>query len=82
MKPCDQNLLRTLDLTNEMIKLANQGDIDREDVGCGIIYGILRDSGYKIRKLVEEELDKHHAKRLWEKKQLSSYPESGSKLKL
>lgn len=82
MKACDQNLQKTLELTNEMIKLANQGDIDREDVGCGILYGIVRDSGYKIRKLVLEEMEKHKAKRLWEEKHVRSYPYSGNKLKL
>ena len=38
-----------------MIDLADQGDVDREDNGCGILYGVLRDSAYQLKKLAEEE---------------------------
>ena len=68
MKPCDYNIKTALDLTNAMIRLADKGDADREDVGCGILYGLLRDSGYKIKKMAEEEKSKHIAKGWWEKK--------------
>ena len=48
-----------------MIALANQGDTDREDNGCGILYGILRDSAYKLKKLAEEEKQNHVRKGWW-----------------
>ncbi|MBC8247458.1 MAG: hypothetical protein H8E81_07725 [Deltaproteobacteria bacterium] len=48
-----------------MIELANKGDADREDVGCGILYGILRDSGYKLKKLAEKEKKSHIQKGWW-----------------
>ena len=67
MKPCDQNILQTIQLTQAMIRLADQGDADREDTGCGILYGILRDSAYKILKLAEEEKRRHQAKGWWPK---------------
>ena len=51
MKPCDKNIQKTLSLTENMIDLAEKGDIDREDTGCGILYGVMRDSAYKIKKL-------------------------------
>lgn len=62
MKPCDQNIKKTLALASEMIKLADQGDAEREDTGCGIIYGIMRDTAYKLIKLAQEEQKKHKAK--------------------
>lgn len=62
MKPCDRNIQSTLRLVEEMIKLADQGDIDREDTACGILYGILRDSAYKLKQLAEVEKAKHMAK--------------------
>ncbi len=68
MKPCDYNIKTALDLTNAMIRLADKGDAEREDVGCGILYGLLRDSGYKIKKMAEEEKNKHIAKGWWDKK--------------
>lgn len=66
MKPCDQNLKRTILLAERMIQLADVGDGDREDTGCGILYGMLRDSGYKIKRLAEKEKHKHVAKGWWD----------------
>lgn len=48
-----------------MIWLADQGDADREDNGCGILYGVLRDSAYKLKKLAEEERVNHIRKGWW-----------------
>lgn len=61
MRPCDNNIHLTLRLVNEMIQLADKGDADREDIGCGILYGVLRDSAYKLKRLAEEEKKKHIA---------------------
>lgn len=63
MRQCDQNIRQTLKITDEMIKLAIRGDTHREDSGCGILYGILLDSAYKIKKLAEEELKAHMGRR-------------------
>lgn len=65
MKPCDRNIKRTIHLTQEMIELADQGDADREDTGCGVLYGVLRDSAYKIRQLAEKEKGRHQDKGWW-----------------
>ena len=65
MKPCDKNIKKTLSLTADMIDLAEKGDVDREDTGCGILYGIMRDSAYKLKKLAELEKDKHIKKGWW-----------------
>ena len=64
-KPCDKNLQRTMDLTEEMILLADQGDAQREDTGCGVLYGVLRDAAYKLRRLAEEEIERHKTKGWW-----------------
>ena len=65
MRPCNDNIKKTLDLTEKMIKLANKGDIDREDTGCGILYGVLLDSAYKLKKLAEREKEAHIKKGWW-----------------
>lgn len=65
MKACNDNIRRTLALVADMIKLADKGDSDREDVGCGIIYGILRDSAYKLKQLAEKEKTAHMEKGWW-----------------
>ena len=64
MKPCDRNIQSTLELVKNMIEIADKGDIEREDTGCGILYGVLRDSAYKVKKLAEEE-KKNHVKKGW-----------------
>lgn len=58
-EPCTRNLQRLVNLTREMLALADEGDRDRDDSHCGIIYGILRDSAYRLRKLAEEEIARH-----------------------
>ena len=65
MKPCNRNIERTLQLTDEMIELAKIGDAEREDTGCGILYGVLLDSGYKPRRLAEKEKENHIKKGWW-----------------
>ncbi|MBW1608453.1 MAG: hypothetical protein JRF45_06020 [Deltaproteobacteria bacterium] len=65
MKSCDYNIKRTLNLVDEMIRVADKGDIDREDTGCGILYGVLRDAAYKLKKLAEQERENHIQKGWW-----------------
>lgn len=65
MKPCNANIIRTLELVDMMIALANQGDAERQDAGCGIMYGILRDSAYRLKKIAEQEKNSHKLKGLW-----------------
>jgi len=48
-----------------MLKAADKGDVVREDNGCGVLYGVLRDSAFKIKKLAEAERDAHIRKGWW-----------------
>ena len=65
VKPCDKNILKTYELARQMITLADQGDAEREDIGCGILYGMLRDSAYKILQLADQEKIAHQKKGWW-----------------
>jgi len=65
VRPCNLHIARTLQLANEMIDLADQGDSDREDNGCGILYGVLRDSAFKLKQLAEAERRNHIRKGWW-----------------
>lgn len=65
MKPCDEAIKRTLDLVKDMLDLADEGDAVREDTGCGVLYGVVRDSAFKIKKLAEAERDAHIRKGWW-----------------
>jgi hypothetical protein len=65
VRPCNLHIIDTLNLVEEMIYLADRGDADREDIGCGILYGVLRDSAFKLKKLAEEERLNHIRKGWW-----------------
>jgi hypothetical protein len=67
VRPCNLHIAKTLKLVEDMICLADRGDTDREDNGCGILYGVLRDSAYKLKKLAEEERQNHIKKGWWSK---------------
>jgi hypothetical protein len=69
VKPCNLHIIKTLKLVEEMMELADRGDADREDNGCGILYGVLRDSAYKLKKLAEYEKQNHITKGWWQEKQ-------------
>jgi hypothetical protein len=65
LRPCSENIQKTLRLVEEMLRLADQGDADREDIGCGVLYGVLRDTAFKLKKLAEEERQAHIRKGWW-----------------
>jgi hypothetical protein len=65
MKKCDENIRKILTLVDRMAEIADEGDMAREDSGCGVLYGVLRDSAYKIKRLAEEERDAHIRKGWW-----------------
>lgn len=65
MRPCDESISDTLDLIRVMLDLADRGDAVREDTGCGVLYGVLRDSAFKIKNLAEKEKEVHIKKGWW-----------------
>ena len=65
MRPCDKSIVETLDMVKNMLDLADRGDAVREDKGCGVLYGVLRDSAFRIKQLAEEEREAHIKKGWW-----------------
>lgn len=65
MKECNKAIIKSLDLAREMLILSDEGDARREDAGCGVLYGVIRDSAYRIRQLAEEEREAHIKKGSW-----------------
>ena len=70
LRACSETIKKTLDIVQNMLKLADEGDAVREDVGCGILYAVLRDSAYKIKKLAEAERVAHVKKGWWGEKEV------------
>lgn len=65
MKPCDESLKKVMELTKKMFAISDEGDAVREDTRCGVLYSVLRDSAYRIKRLAEEEIDAHIKKGWW-----------------
>jgi hypothetical protein len=65
MKLCDESIKKPFTLVEDMLGLADEGDAVREDTGCGVLYGVLRDSALKIKKLAELEKGAHIKKGWW-----------------
>ncbi|MBL7175475.1 MAG: hypothetical protein ISS66_06580 [Desulfobacteraceae bacterium] len=65
MKPCDEIVKKTIDLAEKMLDLADEGDAVREDTNCGVLYSVLRDSGYRIKQFAEAEREAHIKKGWW-----------------
>jgi len=65
-KPFNDNIRRVLRLTRDMMVLADEGDTNRQDRSCGVLYGTLRDSAYKLRELAEKEKEFHQKNGIWD----------------
>ncbi len=66
-KECDINIARTIEIAQQMIKLAQTGYEQRKDPSCGILYGILLDSGYRLLDMAQKEKHTHKQKGWWNK---------------
>lgn len=66
LQPQNENLRKALILSRELLALADEGDRDRRDDPCGILFGIMRDMGYRLRKLLEEEMERHKKEGTWD----------------
>lgn len=66
MKKCNENIEKLIKLSNKMLALADKGDENRDDTSCGVMYGLLRDYGYKLKKLALQEKQKHLENNKWD----------------
>ena len=74
LKPYNANIIRVLRLTREMIILADEGDENRRDTSCGVLYGVLRDTAYQLRKLAEKEKEIHIESKYWDIEEENEIP--------
>ena len=68
-RSCNRTIIRVLRLSRNMMLLADKGDETRQDTSCGVLYGTLRDSAYKLRSLAEQEIELHKKTGLWDIKE-------------
>jgi hypothetical protein len=58
----NQHISKVLEMARQLIILADQGELDSDDDGCRVLYGIIRDCAYKIRIQAERERELHKEK--------------------
>ena len=52
----NKNLItEAVKLSEKMLLMAENGTVACEDDGCLLIFGVIRDCGYKIRRTIKEE---------------------------
>ncbi|UCD83608.1 MAG: hypothetical protein JSU92_09930 [Deltaproteobacteria bacterium] len=60
------HIKEVLELVRQLIIVADQGELDCEDDGCRVLYGIIRDCAYKIKAQAEHEREIHKQKGTWD----------------
>ncbi len=63
---CNKYIREALEMARQLIILADEGDLDSEDDGCRVLYGVLRDCAYKIRSHADREREMHKHKGVWD----------------
>lgn len=63
---CNDHIKESLELVRSLIILADEGERDSNDDGCRLLYGVIRDCAYKIRKEAERERQAHQQSNKWE----------------
>jgi hypothetical protein len=53
--PGQKAIIEATTLSENMLKIAERGFLDCEEDSCILLYGLIRDYGYKIRRTVEQE---------------------------
>jgi hypothetical protein len=55
----NSNIVKTLDLVDELKALADKGQSESKDYGCAMLYGVIRDCAYKISGYAVREHEIH-----------------------
>jgi hypothetical protein len=62
----NEHIVEVLEMARQLLILADMGDLDSEDDGCRVLYGIVRDCAYKIRAQAEREREGHKMRGIWD----------------
>jgi hypothetical protein len=63
---CNRHIVEALEAVRNLIILADEGEKDAEDDSCRVLYGVIRDSAYRIRLHAEKERDRHIEEGKWD----------------
>jgi len=57
---------RALRIARTLMSVADEGDVQMRDDGCAVLYCVMRDCAYRLRKQAEREREAHRAKGIWD----------------
>jgi hypothetical protein len=66
LKKCNDNIEKAIKEAIKLLELADEGDEAREDDGCGVLFGTVRDCAYSIKTSAETEKEKHIKTGRWD----------------
>lgn len=66
MRDDNSYIRKVIQLSREMLILADEGQAAAEDDGCRLLYGVVQDCAYKIRMEAEREQRVHQRQNRWE----------------
>jgi hypothetical protein len=65
MKKVNENIEKVINTAIRLMELADKGDLCREDDGCGVLFGSVRDFAYSMKNRAEAEKQSHINKGRW-----------------
>lgn len=66
VRNCDVHIAEALELARHLTILADEGESDAQDDSCVLLYSVIRDCAYRIRKQAVAERDAHAARGFWD----------------
>ncbi|MBD3319626.1 MAG: hypothetical protein GF350_00860 [Chitinivibrionales bacterium] len=66
MRAYNQNILDVIECARKLMFIADKGDLQREDEGCGVLYAIVRDTAYNLKHHAENEKEAHIRRGIWD----------------
>ena len=63
---CNEHIRETIAIAHRLMELADEAEAESKDNGCAVLYGIVRDCAYRIRREAQREEEAHKRKGQWE----------------
>jgi len=55
-----------MEMTEDLTRLAEEGELASQDDSCAVLYGIVRDCAYKIKARATLEKERHISLGMWD----------------
>ena len=66
MRKCNEHIVDAIETCRTLTIIADEGERDATDDSCAVLYGVIRDCAYRIRRRAEQERAAHIASGIWD----------------